>query len=218
MKKLVLTAAVLGFAASMASAQVYSQNIVGYCKTEFVGGQLTLCAINFLTDDDGILVSELLPKESTPIGTYVYTWDKENMGYIVSFVTGRRVWSGDTALYFGDAFWVQSGAAAGVTNEVVVSGEVLLEDQVINLPIGLVATGYGYPVNKELKTTQIATDLANGSMIYTWDASSQGYAVLQKSARGTWSGSGAVSPGTGFWVNNNGAELNVTEPVPFTTE
>lgn len=213
MKKLVLTAAVMGFAASMASAQVYSQNIVGYCKTEIVGGQLSLCAINFQTDDDGILVSELLPKASTPAGTTVYTWDKENMGYIVSTL-GSRGWSGDTTLYFGDAFWVASGAEAGVVNEVLVSGEVLLENQVINLPIGIVATGYGYPVDKDLKTTQIAADLPTGSAIYTWDASTQSYTVLTKGSRG-WTGSGAVAPGTGFWVDNNGAALNVTEPVPF---
>lgn len=212
MKKLVMTVAVLACAASIVSAQVYSANIVGYTKVQAVGGELTLAAINF--DTGGVLLGDVMPSGTLPSGSSVYKWDKGTGAYATSSLNARGAWSSNFSLNLGDALWIV--AAGTATNEIVFSGEVLTANASITLPAGLVATGYYFPVDQAWTSTQMSTDLANGSSLYVWNPDTQSYVTASKNARGAWNASPAIGPSTGFWVVNAGAGAVVNEPVPFT--
>jgi len=212
MKKLAMTVVVLACAASVVSAQVYSENIVGYTKVQAVGGQLSLVALNFETG--GALVSDLCGP--LPALSAVYLWDKTNQQYIPVTKNTRGAWVGDTAVNLGDAFWIAPSGTG--TNELIFSGEVLTDDAMIDIPVGLTATGYFYPVEMDFRTTQMASDLAALSAVYLWDDAAQGYIPWTKNTRGAWVGSGNANldPKGGFWIDNAGEATQVTEPVPFT--
>ena len=213
MKKLVMTVAVLACAASIASAQtVTSANMVGYTKVNAVGSELALVALNFETD--GATLSELIPGSDLPGLSTIYIWDKGTAAYLVATLSTRGAWSMDPVIDLGDAFWI---APAGTgTNELIFSGEVLIEDSIITLPAGIIATGYGYPVDKDFTTTEMAAELPGLSTVYTWDEGTQAYSVFTKSTRGAWSGSPILDPVGGFWIDNPEGELTVTNTVPFT--
>ncbi|MDZ8117921.1 hypothetical protein [Pontiella agarivorans] len=213
MKKIIATAAMAACAAVVTAQTVTSANIVGYTKVEAVGGELTLVALNF---DAGSATLQDLLGTDLPALSGVFLWDKGTGAYVGSTLNTRGSWTPNLTVNTGDAFWV-STAGSG-TNELILSGEVITDDVVVTLPAGIVATGYGYPVEKDFKDTQMASDLPSLSGIFLWDADTQSYAAWSKNTRGSWVGTGdpILAPSAGFWVDNAGSEVDVTEPVPFT--
>ena len=213
MKKLIMTAAVLATASIVTAQTVTSANMVGYAKVNAVGDQLTLCALNFETG--GATLQEIIGTD-VPNLSWVYFWDMDLGQYVNAQLSGRGSWSPNLVVDLGDAFWIDSSAAAGVTNEVIFSGEVLTGDQVISLPSSLSMIGYGYPVDFDWQDTQMSADLENLSWVYVWDNGLQEYVNYQKSGRGSWNGNPSIGLSDGFWVNNVGVQVDVTETVPFT--
>ena len=212
MKKLVMTVAVLACAASIVSAQtVTSANMVGYTKVNAVGGQLTMCALNFETG--GATLQELIGTD-VPNLSGLFLWDVSAGAYVTASLGSRGTWSPDLVLELGDAFWIQ--AAGSGTNELIFSGEVLITDSVITVPSGLAMVGYGYPVDQDWQNTQISADLPNLSGLFVWDNDTQSYTTYAKGSRGTWNGNPGLGPTEGFWVDNSGVQIDVDEPVPFT--
>lgn len=212
MKKLIMTAAVVA-CASIVSAQVVSDNIVGYTKVTAVGGELSLVSLNFNTG--GALVGADLCA-NLPALSSVYVWDKVSQTYLATSKNTRGAWVGDVGVDIGDAFWIEA-AGAGST-ELVFAGEVLQDPALIPVSAGLTATGYFFPVAKDVTTTQIAADLPALSSIYVWDNGLQVYAAYSKNTRGAWAGSGnkVLDPKGGFWIENASGAFTTTEPVPFT--
>ncbi|VGO16119.1 hypothetical protein PDESU_04709 [Pontiella desulfatans] len=213
MKKLVMAVAVLACASAVVAQTVTSANIVGYTKVNAVGGELSLVALNFETG--GTTLQDMIGTD-VPALSFVYLWDKDTSAYTSASLNTRGSWTPNLTVDIGDAMWIQAAGAG--TNELIFSGEVLTSNSVWALPAGIVATGYSFPVEKDFKTTQAATDLAALSFLYMWDEGTQSYAAWSKNTRGTWTGTGdpIMDPKEGFWIDNAGSAIVVDEPVPFT--
>ena len=213
MKKLVMTVAVLACVATMVSAQtVTSANMVGYTKVSAVGGELALVALNF-GDDESMLVTELIG-DQLPSGSALYVWNKSSQAYDTINKAARGGWPASAAITSGQGFWIQAAGLA--SNEVILSGEVLLsETNSVVLPVGLTATGYYYPVETPWLDTGLSEALPTGSALYLWNGT--GYDIHNKAARGGWStaGSAVVGPAQGFWVESP-TSVNWDEERPFT--
>ncbi len=207
-----MTAAVLTCAASIVSAQtVTSANIVGYTKVNAVGGELSLVALNL--DAGGGSLQDLIGTD-VPSLSSVFLWNKGTGAYDAASLNARGSWTPNLVVSLGDAFWIQ---ASGIgTNELILSGEVLSGSNTWTIAAGTAATGYYYPVDKNFTTTEAAVALPALSSVFIWDEATQNYQAWSKNARGAWSGSIILAPSTGFWIDNAGSEIVVSEPVPFT--
>ncbi len=217
MKKLIMTAAVVACAAVVTAQTVTSANIVGYNKVDVVGGQLALVALNF--DSSAPATLNDLIGTALPNLSKAYVWDKSTAGYLATaaYSTRSGAWSPNHAIDLGDAFWIESAAAPGVTNELIFSGEVALTVVSNSVPgSGVVATGIGFPVDIDFRSTVISTNLPANSLIYQWNGA--GYDSKLKSARSGWGTTAIpVGVGEGFWLQNGGAtEVIAAEPPPFT--
>lgn len=212
MKKLAIAVAAVACASVVMAQTVTSQNIVGYTKiTATGGGDLTMGALNF--NANSATVGELfdaLPSESS-----VYIWNKGTGNYIIAGKDKRGNWdaNGSTVLAGGDAFWIEPGGVG--STEIVLPGEVLVDQALIDVPAGIVMTGYYYPVQKSLQTTQLADDIPNDSSVYFWDSGTQGYIIASKDKRGNWDANPLITPAAGFWVESASAFVS-TNDVPFT--
>lgn len=192
MKKLVMTAAVLACAASVVTAQtVTSANMVGYAKVTAVGGQLTLVALNFETG--GLTVNELFG--SLPTGSVINLWDKGANAYVTSN-KGRAGFSPNPVVTLGSALWVK--AAGTATNQIILSGEVLLSETNTVAVTGLDASGYFYPVETLWGDTDLAVQAPAGSVLNVWNG--VGYSTYNKGRAG-WSGNPAIGVAQGFWLS-----------------
>jgi hypothetical protein len=210
MKKLVIATAVVAFA-SIVTAQVTSQNIVGYTKVTVDGGDLALVALNFnspttLQDVIGTAVPSL---------SVVYKWDKGTSAYVSSSLNKRGSWNPNLTLDIGDAFFIEPAGSG--PNEIIVPGEVLTTDATITYVPGVTASGIYFPVQQNFQSTDTADALPPLSVVYTWDEVGQGYLSISKNKRSVWSGNPVINPADGFFVDNPEAtNVVVTETVPFT--
>jgi len=208
MKKLIMATAVVAVAASMASAQVLSDNIVGYTKIDCPAGQLVLAGINF--DTGGATIATMFPGTTFANTTKLYVWNKTTDAYVTA-TKGAFGWgaAGSTVLDNGTALWIQSATA----KTVVIPGEVLTADNSVALP-GLEMNSYFYPVSTAVKDMDLAAQLGVGSKIYVWNGT--GYTTATKGAFG-WGvpGNTVIGPSTGFWVSP-AAPITWNEVVPFT--
>lgn len=213
MKKLLIATAAVACASVVMAQTVTSQNIVGYTKVTAPGGELTMAALNF--DTGGATLQELIGTD-LPNLSFIYVWDKGAGSYVPASLNARGLWSPNLVLEMGDALWIEPSGAG--SSELIFAGEVLSATNSWSIPAGAAMTGYFYPVQKDLTTTQMADDVANLSFIYFWDDGLQTYRPWSKNARGLWSGTGTsvIDPRQGFWIDNAGGPIVVDEPVPFT--
>ena len=84
-----------------------------------MGGELSLVALNF--ESSSTTVADLIG-DQLPANSKIHLWN--GTGYSTSIKNSRSGWSAGT-INRGDAFWIESAASAGTTNEIIVSGEVL---------------------------------------------------------------------------------------------
>jgi len=212
MKKLVMTAVALTCVASIASAQtITSANTVGYTRVNAIGGELTLVAVNF--DTSGITLQDLIGTD-VPSLSGIFKWDKQTDTYAVSTLNSRGSWSPNLVLDLGDALFIQPAGSG--TNELIIPGEVLLNDAIIGIPTGIRATGYFFPVNTAWTGTELSDDLPALSGLFTWDEVAQSYNVSTKNSRGTWSADPVIGPAQAFFIDNSGGPITSTNTVPFT--
>lgn len=115
MKKIIATTATLAFAASMASAQVTSANIVGYSKKTPAIDQFLMVAPQFLADTaGGMTLGEAFSGVSDQ--TVVFTWNGSAYTKYTYF-SAAPGWfdnlftpSDAVEIPVGDGFWLDSGA------------------------------------------------------------------------------------------------------------
>ena len=210
MKKIGIIIAVIAFAAIAAQAQTTSANIVGYSKINAVGGELSLVALNF--DSSSATVADIIG-DQLPANSKIHLWN--GTGYSTSIKNSRSGWSAGT-IARGDAFWIESAAAAGTTNEILFSGEVLTDaTNTTTVAAGIDLVGYSFPVATTFGSTDLANDLPANSKIHVWNGSA--YQTAIKNSRSGW-GTGAdivIGVNDGFWVET-ATELQWNEERPFT--
>jgi len=168
MKKLVLTAAVLGFAASMASAQVYSQNIVGYAKTTLAADSLQMLSLQFSGTNGVVTLGNSFSGLS--VNSTVYMWN--GVGYNEYTYYGEEIGWYDPLFNASDSIEVASGFAVWVKDggdgaDAVTAGEVPSADSIdVAVTAGLNMVANPYPTTMML--SEIPTGLASGDVAYVW--------------------------------------------------
>ncbi len=210
MNKIGMFVVLVAFAATVAQAQTTSANIVGYSKINAVGGELSLVALNF--ESSSTTVADLIG-DQLPANSKIHLWN--GTGYSTSIKNSRSGWSAGT-INRGDAFWIESAASAGTTNEIIVSGEVLTDaTNTTTVASGIDLVGYSFPVETTFGNTDLANTLPANSKIHVWNGS--GYQTAIKNSRSGW-GSGAnfvIGVNDGFWVET-ASEVQWSEERPFT--
>lgn len=233
MKKTVMTAAVLGFAASIVSAQVYSQNIVGYVKKTAPQNGLAIQGVPFL-GTNSVSVSELF-SDTLPLNSKIYVYGaggysieqyaEENSG--PPFFNISTNWSPDTTTIDGTAgFWIQ--LPAGADKENVYAGEVPVDDMSISILPGLNLITYPFPASVEWTNTALSANASLGDKVYVWDAEGQTYSIINQYSEENsgppffnistnWTDTSmSIDMANGFWYESQLVTTNiVVEPVPY---
>ena len=228
MKKILMTVAVLGCAASIVSAQtVSSANIVGYGKVEATGG-LQLGSMQFYNGASNSVDS--IFGDTYPENTSILIYDA---GYIVSTYaisypppTYAPIlgWSaGIDPLVPGQGFWIQLPIAEAGTFEIIMSGDVPLVDAVTNqIVAGLNLFSYPYPAEMEVQDLGFTPSLTDNIFVYD---NAGGYTTISYAisypppayapVEGWSDPTYKIPVGAGFWYQT-GAATNWVVARPFT--
>jgi hypothetical protein len=204
-KTLLIAAAALAAGIASSSAQVYSQNVVGYVNLTLSEG------FNFVAnqlDADGTGTNNTVSgvfSTNVPLGTVVYTWNGSSwVGDSLSLKTGT--WTVPTQPVnpgMGAFVDIPAGAYGGSTGTVTLTGNVL-QGALVNPNI----PGPGYnvvssmvPLSGGLQTSLGYTP-ALGDAVYIFNAGSYtSYSFSTKTA--TWNPSEPqIAVGQGFWLDS----------------
>lgn len=206
MKKLAMTVAVLVCAASVVSAQVYSQNIVGYSKQSTANG-LVIMSCQF---DTGNNTPEGIFGDSLPVGSKIYKFDPAT-GYVGNIATYESVLFGGTAwnnapdLGQSVGFWVETTDVI----ENIVAGTVYDQDSVTNSIVpGLQLLSYPYPVQRTLSQLNLTPTVGDKVYKYNPDTGYVGNIATYESVLfgGTaWNVDLTFDVGDGFWYESQAA-------------
>lgn len=206
MKKIIMTAAVIACAASIASAQpVQSANIVGYNKVETAVG-FKIVAQQFEGSD---ATPTGLFSDTMPIGSKVYQF-VPGVGYNVSeyktiFLSGDA-W--DTPLDLSEgSFWIEASSV----NNSIFSGEVNMAETVTNsIPPSFSMLTYPYPV--EVGVDDLGITPVIGDKIYQF-VPGVGYNVSEYKtiflSGDAWDTPLVFAVGDGFWYESASSSTNV---------
>jgi len=174
MKKLVLTAAVLGFAASMASAQVYSQNIVGYSKTTLAAESFEIVSLQFSGTNGVTTLGDAFSGLSENDVVFVWT----GSGYTKYTYYGpdpvdggwfNTKWeeSNDVEIPAGAAVWLN----ALTVTDAVTAGQVPSDVSItVSVLAGFNLVSNPYPVAMKLSDLS-AAGLSENDVVFVWTGS-----------------------------------------------
>jgi hypothetical protein len=207
MKKLIMTAAVVACAASMVSAQVYSQNIVGYSKTDIGAGAIDIVALQFSGMDAGVTLSNAF-SGLTANESVLYRFN--GVSYDVYNYYGANGWykgatpSDDVVIDKGEEGWLKGGSAADTALQ---AGEVPSAASLTNTVsagIGLVANPY--PVETRLGDLAGTALVSNDTIVYVFNGVSYDvynyYGVNGWYKGATLSDDVKIAVGQGFWFKS----------------
>jgi len=207
MKKLVLTAAVMGFAASMASAQVYSQNIVGYSKSTIGAGQIDIVSLQFSGDEDGVALGQAF---SGLVSDESVLYQYNGAGYNVYDYYGENGWykgsdlADDVVIGKGEAVWLKGGSQEV---KAVQAGEVPSEDSIeVTVDSGIALVASPYPVEISLGELAGSALVSDDTVLYIFNGAN--YDVYDYYGENGWyKGSDLaddvkISVGQGFWLKS----------------
>ena len=222
--------------AMVASADVASQNIVGYqtftaaagytpLAPTFisVGGTASITAADVkgdfsefdslqIFDDAGNVATELFWLVDGSMGGSGTGWYQSDFSTLAN----------DTVLLAGSAFWVNSAAGATIT----IAGQVNKEAVIINAGVGYTATGNAKPVEttvgalqfgglSEFDSIQIFDDAGNVATEIFWlvDGSMGGSGTgWYQSDFSTLANDTVFSSGAAFWINSAAGGVTMTIP------
>lgn len=204
-KTLFLSAAALaaGVLSSMAQANVYSVNVVGYVNKTIPPNQFVLLANPLVAaTNDVVTLGAALPNKST-----VQIWNGTGFTIASKTVAG---WDVNFPIAPGTGFFVKTpSTATTVTNTFV--GSVVIgfgQTNSVSLPGGVFSlVGSPIPVAGTLadsgpNTINIGSSLPNKSTIQIWDGSK--FVIASKTVAG-WDTNLAIGVAEGFFVKPFGA-------------
>jgi hypothetical protein len=212
-----------GVASSMAQANVYSLNIVGYVNVP-ITGSLTAVANPLRADTGGAVdrADKVLPyKDGDTIQVWGgASWDIWTMDSI-SATGWVNPLGGDAPLaslpVLGPGIGFFYGNNTGTTNVTLV-GEVRTGTNTVNVPVGLKPIGSPLPYGGLVSTGPINLQVQDGDNIQKWTGTSWAiYARDSISATGWLDPLGADGPeptltvGQGFFYANNVGAFNWTQ-------
>jgi len=192
--QLILTTAVLGLAGLGASAQVYSVNAVGYINVTVPAKGYALVANQLNTG--GNTLGEVIP--SAPDGTVAFTYSTSG-GFSTDGVEFGAWGTGSAKVGPGVGFFLQNNGASAMT--VTFVGEVPQGTLSTKLNKGLNLVASQVPQAGKL-STDLKFPIAEGDLVYQWNASTQKYKDAAGFEFGDWTnGEPTVAVGEGFFVN-----------------
>ncbi len=187
-KTLLIASAALAAGILAASAQTYSQNIVGYINQTLQPGtyQLINAALQADTANDA---EALLP--SLQNGDSVYLWNIGNQSYDAYQFIDYGVWvwpdssvNGPPNIPVGTGFFYFNGQGGAETN--TFTGTVVLS-QNVTLNAGLYKlVGSAAPISSDFENANLNLPLQNGDSIYLWNTGAQSYDAYQFIDFGVW--------------------------------
>lgn len=204
------------------SSTAYSSSAVGVVKKTLPAGGRILMSIPLDQEGDtgeGYVFSSVPALANLPNLTSVYFWDVTNQTWITMSKT-RGSWGAqkNRVIAPGESFFIVSGVQTNI--EMVFSGEVPNDPQLSKGLAGgnarsLVANPY--PVSMVFTNLAFASQLANLSSVYFWDAQNQTYVTMSKT-RGNWGAlkDRQIQPGEGFFIISAGNDSTWTEVRPYT--
>lgn len=212
MKKL-MTAFAVCMMAGLVSAQVESQNIVGYSTSALKGATFNMFSVQFGTVggggfniNSGALSGDLLGAESNTDADQVQIWDPLTSSYAVYYLYSDGFWYNfntdaafqadyPTGLPAGTAFWYM---AKGADGSATFAGEVPSTATVTKAITGgtFNMITFPYPVNAKLNDTAQCNWVACGAnkaesntdadQVQIWDAATSSYGVYYLYSDGLW--------------------------------
>lgn len=228
MKKMCLVLAVMMLASSAFSAEVLSQNAVGFISIPMEAGALEALTYPF---NDATSAEAGIAWTNTPIakeaayGSVVYFWTGSNWTqstFNESFLPGviPDEWDGRGASYVlqsGEAFFYRPAAA----QTVLISGEVP-DDAKLEVVVAkggnLSAVGNPYPTPIKFKDSAFATNAAYGATAYFWTGSNWTQSTYNESflpgvIPDEWDGRGeteVIQPGRGIFFRTVVSDGDIT--------
>jgi hypothetical protein len=157
--------------------------------------------------------------QEAPLGTIVYFWSPENQGWGggVKGVKGWQPGQSNKVIAAGEGFFIKSSK----DGEVTITGEVPDEpttDRVIpgNKAFGSVANPY--PVDFKFGESDIAKNASQGSTVFFWDNTLQGWGGGVKGVKGWQPGQSnyVVQAGEGFFLKEAEAVTTLKTQKPYT--
>jgi hypothetical protein len=236
MKRMLIVASV---AAALAfgkayGIEVYSENVVGFNKTDVDAGEYVMIAspfyqINGSNSVQTVLGNQLAPGASPALGDNLLFWDGVAQTYIVNWkhpagwIQGANLSTQDVTQARG--FWVKSNT--NVNQSVTFAGEVV-EDGVITQRVYNGFNMLCYPYNSSINVTnsglnsiaQAGGNPGTADQIIKWDAAGQTYVVYWKHALGWVQGANLATNlnlvmGEAFWYLRITNTTDWIESVPY---
>jgi hypothetical protein len=209
-KSLVLAAAALCAGLLSASAQVYSQNVVGYVNLQLTNG-MNLVSTPLDLDGSGTnnTVTSIVGT-NLPNGSRVYAYNKNTQGYVfATYLAGTATWANaanvNPLIQPGDGFFLQIPAAAAYPQTVTMVGNVLGGTNTYSIFNGYQIIGSKLPIGGGLQTALNYTPV-NSDRVYQWFPASQTYSSPKTylSSSSTWiGGQPQITVGEGFWLQGH---------------
>ena len=201
-----MIAATLAATVISSQAQVYSQNIVGYVNTVFVGGGGYTLVSNPLDDGNGNQLTNVITS-SLANKSQILTFN--GTSYNTPITKAGGAWPSSVSLNPGTGFFVKSATPSSVTN--TWAGSVLVstgQSFTNTLPVGYSLVGSGVPYGGDATTDtniNLGASLANKSQLLAFDPVGQSFLTPVTKAGGTWGAPFNIVPGQGFFIKNNTA-------------
>ena len=212
-----------------ASAQeVLSANTIGYIKKSLPpGGKLINLTVPLFSMTEGSNVfGRTSFAQEAPNGSMVYFWNDTIQGWVGGGKSTKGAWAPGQSNYVikaGEGFFLQSPTNSVTATEITIAGEVPAlgsQTRAIAGSYNLGTVGNPFPADFKFGESDLAKNAANGSMVYFWTESVQGWVGGGKSSKGAWApgqSNYVVKATEGFFLKTSNATSWVwTNAKPYT--
>jgi hypothetical protein len=194
-----------GLVSSMAQANVYSLNIVGYVNVGVTNGKLSLLANPLIPSGGNTAISNVLTLANGSDASTVFQWNKGTASWdAIGWIDGFG-WDTAANLNLGTGFFLQPT----LTQTVTFVGDVQTGTSTNAITSGLSLLGSKIPVAGPAPGSTVGND---GDTIFSWNTGGQTWVANGFIDGFGWDSASVNGPllgvAEGFFYQNTGAALN----------
>lgn len=194
-----------GLVSSMAQANVYSLNIVGYVNVPVTSGKLALLANPLIPSGGNTAISNVLTLANGSDSSTIFQWNTGTSSWdAIGWIDGFG-WDTAANLDLGKGFFLQPT----LTQTVTFVGEVQTGTSTNAINGGLSLLGSKVPVAGPVPGSAVGND---SDSIFTWNAVGQAWNASSFIDGFGWDSASVNGPvlgvAEGFFYQNTGASLN----------